>query len=58
MNNVTDVFTFNAGSVAQSVAGTAGNLLVGTITTALPYVLPVLAVLFAIRFVLGKIGLN
>ena len=58
MNNVTDTFSFNAGNVVASVAGTAGNLLVGTITTAIPYVLPVLAVLFGIRYALGKIGLN
>lgn len=57
-NNVTDVFSFNVTNTVASVAGTAGNLLVGTITSSLPVVLPVLAVLWGIRFTLGKIGLN
>lgn len=43
-------------SVATDVANGAGSALIGAITTSLPLVFPVLAVLFAVRFVLSKIG--
>ena len=44
--------------VAQNVAALAGGQIIGAIESTLPYVLPVLAVLYAIRFTLGKIGLG
>lgn len=51
-------FDFNVAQVVADVAGLAGNTIVSAITGALPFVLPVLAVLWGIRYALGKIGLN
>ena len=41
-------------AVAQSV----GSGLVGAVTTAIPVIVPFAAILFAIRYVVGKIGLR
>ena len=45
-------------SVSQDVAAQAGGQLIGAIEGSLPFILPVLAILFAIRYTLAKIGLN
>lgn len=45
----------NVGDTVQQVAGVAGNQLIGAITNTIPFVLPVLAVLWGIRFALKKI---
>ena len=44
--------------VAQNVAALAGGQIIGAIQSTLPFVLPVLAVLWAVRYTLAKIGLN
>ena len=44
--------------VASNVASQAGGELIGAFQSVLPYTLPVLAILWAIRYTLAKIGLN
>lgn len=44
--------------VSENVAALAGGQIIGAIQSTLPFVLPVLAVLWAIRFTLSKIGLG
>lgn len=44
--------------VASNVAALAGGQIIGAIQSTLPYVLPVLAVLWSVKYVLAKIGLN
>ena len=41
-----------------SIATTVGGSLVGAVTTAIPVIVPFAALLFAIRYVVGKIGLK
>ena len=55
---ITSSFDFNVAQTVADVAGLAGNAIVQAITSSLPFVLPVLAVLWGIRYALAKIGLN
>lgn len=48
----------SVGVVASEVANQAGGQIISAITNTLPFVLPVLAVLWGIRYTLAKIGLN
>jgi len=45
-------------SVFNDVANTATNATLGAVTHLLPVVLPVLAVLFGIRWIIGKINVR
>lgn len=57
-NQVTAPTYPGVGTVASDVANLAGGQIIQAITNTLPFVLPVLAVLWAIRYTLAKIGLN
>jgi hypothetical protein len=54
MNNVTTIPQVN--EVITSLAANVGNTVISTITTSIGVILPALAVLWAIRYVLGKLG--
>ena len=57
MNNAS-TFDFQVGQTVGDIAGLAGNEIVHAIVNTVPYTLPVLAVLWGIRYTLAKIGLN